>query len=92
MAELEKEIKEQVHARRKRGRALIRQNNAREGLQKGQAGRRVLKRPVKLLHMFTTTLLNKNERFSNAGQIWNSWHARWGKGKTRAFGSAIGIP
>lgn len=86
MPELEKEIKEQVHARRKRGRALIRQNNAREGLQKGQAGHRVLKRPVKLLHMFTTTLLNKNERFSNAGQIWNSWHARWGKGKTRAFG------
>lgn len=92
MPELEKEIKEQVHARRKRGRALIRQNNAREGLQKGQAGCRVLKRPVKLLHMFTTTLLNKNERFSNAGQIWNSWHARWGKGKTQAFGSAIGIP
>lgn len=93
MPELEKEIKEQVHARRERGRrALIRQNNAREGLQKGRAGCRALKRPVKLLHRFTTTLLNKDESFSNAGQIWNTWHARWGKEKTRAFGSAIGIP
>lgn len=75
MPELEKEIKEQVHARRERGRrALIRQNNAREGLQKGRAGCRALKRPVKLLHRFTTTLLNKDESFSNAGQIWNTWH------------------
>lgn len=93
MPELEKEIKEQVHAWRERGRrTLIRQSNAREGLQKGQAGCRALKRPVKLLHRFTTTLLNKDGSFSNAGQIWNPWHTRWGKRKTQAFGSATGIP
>lgn len=93
MPELKKETKEQVHDRRERGRrVLIRQNNARQGLQKGQAGCRALKRPVKLLHGFTTTLLNKDESCSHEGQIWNTWHSRWGKGKTQAFGSAMGIP
>lgn len=39
-------------------RALTRENNAGGELQQGQAGCRPLKRPVKLLHRFTTTLLN----------------------------------
>lgn len=73
MPELEKEIKEQVCARRERGRgALVRRNDAREGLQKGQAGCRALKRLGKLQYRFTTTLLNKDGSFSDAGQIWNT--------------------
>lgn len=72
MPELEKEIKEQVLAWRERGRgAFIRQNDVREGLQKGQAGYRALKRLGKLLYGFTTTLLKKDTSFSNARQIWN---------------------
>lgn len=48
-----------MHAGREKGqRALTRQNNAGGGLQQGQAGCRPLKRPVKLLHRFTTTSLN----------------------------------
>lgn len=50
MPELEKEIEEQVCARRERGRGvLIRQNDVKERLQKGQAGCRALKRLGKLL-------------------------------------------
>lgn len=64
MPELEKEIKEQVCARRKRGRgALIRQNDVRGGLQKGQAGCRALKRLGKLLYGFTTTLRKQEWEF-----------------------------
>lgn len=70
MPALEKEIKEQVRARRERGRgALIRQNDARDGLQKGQAGCRALKRLGTFLYGFTITLLNKDGGFSNAGQF-----------------------
>lgn len=48
--ELEKEIKEQVCARRQRGRGvLVRQNHVKERLQKGQAGCRALKKLGKLL-------------------------------------------
>lgn len=83
MPELEEEIKEQVCARKKRGSgALIRPNDVREGLQKGQAEYRAFKRLRKLLYLFMTTLLSKHGSCSNAGQIEKTW----------TFGSAVGTP
>lgn len=90
MTELEKEIKEQVHAWQGEGpKSSYKAKQCYRGLQQGQAGCRALKRPGKILHRFTTTLLINDE---NVGEIWNTWHAQWGKGKTQAFGTAIGIP